>query len=126
MDHLGFRPWICTPCLVIGLVIATLAPRLQAQGLSKGYQILLSRGFQIQGLVTKDNGFHLEPELLSDSTYTGGYFDIGYNTVNWVFAGSGNSPNSNVTALALRLESPGPDGSIKNPTCHHWEARRLT
>lgn len=99
MNCLGFRPSKCTSYVAIALAVAMLAARLQAQGLSKGYQILLSRGLQMQGLVTKDNGFHLEPELLSDSTFTGGYFDIGYNTVNWVFAGSGNSPNSNVTAL---------------------------
>src|SRR3954464_12144732 len=99
MNYFGSRPWICTPYIPAALIIAPPAPRLPAQSLSKGYQILLNRGFQIQGLVTKDNGFHLQPALLPDNTYTGGYQDIGYNTVNWVFAGSGNSPNSNVTAL---------------------------
>jgi hypothetical protein len=79
-------------------LVASLSGPVHAQTVSKGYQILLNRGFQNQGLTTRENGFHLQPELLPDSTYTGGYFDIGYNTVNWVFAGS-NNPNSNVTAL---------------------------
>jgi len=81
--------------LIVALAVTQVA---HAQGLTKGSQILVNRGFQLQGLVTKDNGFHLQPELLPDSTYTGGYYDIGYNTVNWVFA-STNNPNSNVTAL---------------------------
>jgi hypothetical protein len=86
--------------MTAGLVVVLLGQSpARGQALSKGYQILLDRGFQIQGLVTKDNGFHFQPELLPDNTYTGGYYDVGYNTVNWVFAGSGNSPNSNVTAL---------------------------
>src|SRR5207244_5605425 len=59
-----------------------------------------NRGFQLQGLVTKDNGFHLTPvpRVPDDGTLTGGYLDIGYNTVNWLYA-STNNPNSNVTAL---------------------------
>src|SRR5204863_749585 len=59
------------------------------------YVVIL--GFQLQGLTTKDNGFHLQP-VANGGSFTGGYYDIGYNTVNWVFA-STNNPNSNVTAL---------------------------
>ena len=65
--------------------------------LSKGSQILINRGFQLEGLVTKDNGFHLSPAV-NGGSLTGGYLDIGYNTVNWLY-GSTNNPNSNVSAL---------------------------
>jgi hypothetical protein len=68
--------------------------------LSKGYQVVLNRGFQLQGLVTKDNGLHLTPTAHTpdDGTLTGGYQDVGYNTVDWSF-GASNNPNSNVPAL---------------------------
>src|SRR5437016_14429903 len=83
--------------IAAGSLVATSAVKAQTTSLSKGYQILLNRGFQLQGLTTKDNGFHLQP-VANGGTFTGGYYDIGYNTVNWVFA-STNNPNSNVTAL---------------------------
>src|SRR5436190_4909735 len=73
-------------------------PHSAAHGaLSKGSQILINRGFQLEGLVTKDNGFHLSPAV-NGGSLTGGYLDIGYNTVNWLY-GSTNNPNSNVSAL---------------------------
>src|SRR5438874_7914045 len=81
--------------------LAAALPTSSARGaVGKGYQILLDRGFQLQGLVTKDNGFHLTPvpHVPDDGMMTGGYFDIGYNTVNWLYA-STNNPNSNVSAL---------------------------
>src|SRR5256885_3755866 len=82
---------------ILAAALAAPAAMADVADLSKGYQILLNRGFQLQGLTTKDNGFHLQP-VANGGTFTGGYSDIGYNTVNWVFA-STNNPNSNVTAL---------------------------
>jgi hypothetical protein len=70
----------------------------QTANLSKGYQILLNRGFQIQGLSIKENGFHLTPAA-NGATFTGGYYDVGYNTVNWAYSNVSNNPNSNVSSL---------------------------
>lgn len=84
------------------LAVCGLCPvRSSAQTLSKGYQILLNRGFQLQGVVLKENGFHLTESAHSpdDGTLTGGYLDVGYNTVNWSFSNVNNNPNSNVSAL---------------------------
>src|SRR5207248_120820 len=89
--------------LLLGAAAATasliVSSAVQAQ-LSKGNQIMVNRGFQLQGLVTKDNGFNFypQPHVPADGTFTGGYYDIGYNTVNFVFA-STNNPNSNVDML---------------------------
>jgi hypothetical protein len=58
----------------------------QAEKLSKGYQLLLDRGIQLQGMVTQDDVFHL-------STYQ----DIGYTSVDWLY--SSNVPNSDVSRL---------------------------
>jgi hypothetical protein len=80
--------------LLLGALAGALAGPSARGALSKGSQILLNRGFQLQGLVTKDNGFHLYPvpHVPDNGTMTGGYLDIGYNTVNWLSA-------SNVSAL---------------------------
>jgi len=81
-------------CLCVSLVGVSFLARADG-AVSKGFQILIDRGFQRQGLVTKDNGFHL----------TTGYYDIGYNTVNWLYA-STNNPNSNVDALGPAPGAP--------------------
>ncbi|HEX8524033.1 MAG TPA: beta-galactosidase [Tepidisphaeraceae bacterium] len=86
-----------------GIVMATFAlaaPAIaQAQNLSKGYQMLLNRGFQIQAVSVKENGFHLQPGTNNAGGQTGGYLDAGYNTVNWCYSNVNNAPNSNVSAL---------------------------
>src|SRR5438045_6656147 len=86
-----------TRLAIAAAALGAFATSASAQTLSKGYQILLNRGFQLQGLTTKDNGFHLQPAA-NGGTFTGGYLDVGYNTVNWLY-GSTNNPNSNVSAL---------------------------
>jgi len=83
----------------VTLLVLVVASNARA-AVSKGFQILIDRGFQIQGLVTKDNGFHLQPvpHTPDDGQLTGGYLDVGYNTVNFLYA-STNNPNSNVDLL---------------------------
>ena len=56
------------------LAVCAFAPSLASaqQSLSKGYQLLLNHGIQLQGMVTPDDVFHL-------STYQ----DIGYTSVSW-------------------------------------------
>src|SRR4051812_49073857 len=101
-DRLFHRRSAASSLLPLFLVASALllTQSTSAQPLSKGYQILINRGFQVQALVTKDNGFHFQPEAHApaDGTFTGGYYDIGYNTLDWTFA-STNNPNSNVATL---------------------------
>src|SRR6187200_495356 len=65
--------------------ILILAPTAQAQ-ISRGHQLLMQRGLQTQGMVTKDDNFHID-------TYQNG----NYSTVNWLweasFAQLGPQPN---------------------------------
>jgi hypothetical protein len=85
--------------------VAGESARAQTVSLSKGNQILLNRGFQIQGLTLKENGFHLTPAA-NGATFSGGYYDVGYNTVNWSFSNVSNTPNSNVSALGAAPGAP--------------------
>jgi hypothetical protein len=81
----------------ITLAVAFCGNAAYAQTLSKGYQLLIQNGFQSDGLVQPDDGFHLQPTL-NNGTVTGGYQDIGYTTVDWSL-GSVNNPNSVVSDL---------------------------
>ena len=60
-------------CLVLGLAALSHCFQGHAQ-ISKGHQILIDRGFQVQGLVNKDDVFHL-------STYT----NANYNSLVWLW-----------------------------------------
>ena len=53
------------------LVLVGIYAPASGQTLSKGYQVLLNRGFQNAGLVTKDNAFHLQP-VSNGPSLTGG------------------------------------------------------
>src|SRR5436189_3269434 len=60
--------------------------------LSKGHQILINRGLQIQGIVSTYDTFHLS--MLSNANYT---------TVNWLW----NSPRSYSGSMPLLGAAPG-------------------
>src|SRR4051812_27648698 len=53
-------------------VFAIAQPAIAAVG--KGYQILAQRGFQTQGVVTKDDNFHLTT-----------YQNANYSAINWLW-----------------------------------------
>src|SRR4051812_13852840 len=48
------RQWVSIRIALSAAALAAVAESAGAQTLSKGYQILLNRGFQLQGLTTKD------------------------------------------------------------------------
>src|SRR5689334_16485918 len=58
---------------VIILTSAMLATSAPAAELSKGFKLLIEHGFQIQGMITKDDGFHLPT-----------YFAANYTTLDWL------------------------------------------
>lgn len=53
---------------IIVLAIALFAMPARAEELSKGFKLLVEHGFQIQGLITKDDGFHLQTYLAANYT----------------------------------------------------------
>jgi hypothetical protein len=59
--------------LAVALALLASAPRSGAQ-LGKGHQILINRGLQVQGLVTKDDVFHL-------NTYSNAH----YTAIHWLW-----------------------------------------
>src|SRR5688500_15576462 len=58
--------------VLLGAVISS--PCTTAGALSKGHTILIERGLQVQGMVTKDDVFHLD-------TYEG----ANYTAINWLW-----------------------------------------
>src|SRR4051812_35627902 len=57
---------------LIFLVIFLVTP-LRAQELPKGFKLLIDHGFQIQGMATKDDVFHLDT-----------YKAANYTAINWL------------------------------------------
>src|SRR5215211_5527283 len=55
------------------LAIAALTVPARAAELSKGFKLLVEHGFQIQGLVTRDDVFHLQTYLAAN-----------YTTMDWL------------------------------------------
>ncbi len=79
--------------LRLGLVICWLLPVIASYAqISKGDQILIDRGFQIQGLVSTYDTFHLS--TLSNANYT---------TVNWLWI----DPRSYDGSMSLLGPAPG-------------------
>ncbi len=62
------RQWVITLILTTALTATARAAEL-----SKGFKLLVERGFQIQGMVTKDNPFHLHTYLAAN-----------YTTIDWL------------------------------------------
>jgi hypothetical protein len=62
----------CTTILIV--LSAALPLSAQAAELSKGHRLLIEHGLQIQGMVTKDDLFHLQT-----------YKDANYTAINWLF-----------------------------------------
>ncbi len=60
--------------MLAALLLAVAAPVPGSAQLSKGYQMILSHGLQLQGMVQYNDYFHWD-------TYQG----AGYNTINWIF-----------------------------------------
>jgi hypothetical protein len=54
-------------CIAV-LLLAAVAEPIRAKELSKGFKLLVEHGFQIQGLVTKDDVFHLPTYLAANYT----------------------------------------------------------
>src|ERR1051326_5064372 len=55
-------------CFLLYLVAGLLQVHCTHAQISKGHQILINRGLQLQGLVTPDNWFH--PDNYSNANYT--------------------------------------------------------
>src|SRR5438477_3954323 len=55
-------------CLILYLIAGLLWVVSVRGQVSKGHQILINRGLQLQGLVTPDNWFH--PDTYSNANYT--------------------------------------------------------
>src|SRR5688572_6583403 len=63
----GFR------ILIVGIAIM-LSDQVACAAMSKGHEILVRRGLQIQGMVTRDDVFNL-------NTYT----NTGYTSIHWLW-----------------------------------------
>jgi len=74
-----FRMYFCRTCFNVTLPIFLLIVQPMSGQVSKGHQILLNRGLQIQGLLTPDNYFHLDT-----------YSNANYTSVNLGANSSGN------------------------------------
>src|SRR5436853_354538 len=59
---------------VVGLAVLSSASRAQTVTLSKGNQILITQGLQVQGMVSSTDPFHL-----------GTYQAANYSAVNWIW-----------------------------------------
>src|SRR2546430_171246 len=79
-------------CLAFVLLALLFQPESGHAQLSKGHQILLNRGLQIQGLVSTYDTFHL-------TTFS----NANYSTVNWLWA----SPRSYSGSMSLLGTPPG-------------------
>lgn len=66
-------------CLVV--LTARVAENRAEAAIGKGQQIIVERGLQIQGMITKDNGFDLSA-----------YQNAKYNTTNWLWETPGAGP----------------------------------
>src|SRR6184192_2669800 len=92
------------------LGLAVLAPGSPAQTvtLSKGNQILINQGLQVQGMVTNFDPFHL-------STYQAAY----YSSVNWVWDSNtpaqGTAPGAIPWARWVRNPSEMPPLGSEGP-----------
>jgi hypothetical protein len=91
---------------VLGLVLASVAP---AQTISKGNQILINQGLQVQGMVSSTDPFHL-------STYQA----ANYTAVNWIWdsntAALGAAPGAMPWARWVRDQSEMPPRTGYNET----------
>lgn len=83
---------ICRSLLILAAFIFSLFPSAAPAQLSKGHQILLNRGLQIQGIVSTYDTFHLD--TFSNANYT---------TVNWLWS----SPRSFSGSMPLLGQTPG-------------------
>ena len=91
-----------TPSLILlALLWWGMPGRAQA---GKGHEILLNRGLQVQGMVTKDDGFHL-------STYT----NANYSSIHWLWESNpslmGAAPGFAWSRWALDETKVPPQGS---------------
>src|SRR5215207_6106413 len=58
----------------VALLLATAAAPSRGAELSKGHRLLIEHGFQIQGMATKDDVFHLQT-----------YQAANYTAINWLW-----------------------------------------
>src|SRR5436190_22430648 len=60
--------------ILLLIATTTFAEEKLPANLPKGHRILIQRGLQLQGMVTKDDVFHLKT-----------YESAGYTSINWIF-----------------------------------------
>src|SRR4051794_40753283 len=65
--------YLCSSVPRLWLILFVFLSPARAQ-ISKGHRLLIEHGFQIQGMVTKDDVFHLET-----------YQKANYTAINWLF-----------------------------------------
>lgn len=63
------------PPVLAGLLVISLAAPQARSELSKGHRLLVQHGIQVQGMITKDDVFHLAT-----------YQDAHYTSINWLWA----------------------------------------